>query len=508
MLTLLFGMLLVVLSLAWLVLRRPIGMIYHIIRTIETFGIWLLSPWGKEFQLLYKKQGNVPFWDIYLSSIPFGIILTILIGCIGYWLIQKTKRQHLSNFIAHDKNSPPDYKSIMLRQSILHPANKFFLDYNINDHTDIETGVARMPDRAMQAIIKAKAYKGTIFDAGTETLECDKDRIKNYLLPCFGEKNPFLKDKAAFLNSNESFFPADQIEHIINYDLSWHHVLIMYPAIYRIYGSLVDDGREFSFYLKSSENMLNDVWRDLNKLKSELGDSIVLGFQNEQKEEYERALFAEKHGTDKKLYSLKDYLNSENNSGKKIADCLPSVVYARTELIKLLNCHRYDPDHIPVGKDSKKGFIYKPLSQIKGSEKLFSENVQKQQKTFINYIKPMIMNHAYIATMIASFLDEKTKGARSLGVLAPAQFRWMRFYDYKLWAFLRGVGSPTPVPEASGLFQHYQDENTIEQAIFSPQVDRAIDAIIHEANNYLTPKTKETLEKSIEEEKEEEKSIE
>lgn len=487
-----------ILAVLWAIVQRPIGILYHLARTIESLGLWYLSPWGSNFHNLAAGRPNdVRFLDIYWSSIPFGILAAGLVIYYGHKLKNKAKTEHLSSIIAHDKASPPDYKSIMKRQAILYPANQFFLDYSINEFADLSSGVARFPHTAIDVILLSGAYRGTKLLDGQEVLECDRIAISQYLKDYMGELNPFYTAKINYTVSNDPLPSNDELNDIIYNKLEWHHCIILYPALFRIYGSLVDTGQEFAYFIEETENFLKEVWRDLNNLKRRQKDRLVIGFQDKHDEQFKRAIFNEKYGDAETLFTLKDYLNSTDDTiSGTIGDNLPSTQYAREKLIELLTSHRHTPDRIPAGKDKKTGLIFKEQNSLLDSERILAANILNQQQNFIRHITPIILKRAYISTMLAASLDSETGGARSLGVLAPAQFRWVRFYDYKLWAFLRPIGGKTAVPEASGVFQHYLDEKTTQQPIVNPQVDRAVEAVINEANNYITPEVKQRLQQA------------
>ena len=58
--------------------------------------------------------------------------------------------------------------------------------------------------------------------------------------------------------------------------------------------------------------------------------------------------------------------------------------------------------------------------------------------------------HAYVLTAMSSLLEV----ARATGVLASAEFLWLKRFDRKLWYMLSSVGRQTPFPEVAGPFSH------------------------------------------------------
>lgn len=81
--------------------------------------------------------------------------------------------------------------------------------------------------------------------------------------------------------------------------------------------------------------------------------------------------------------------------------------------------------------------------------------------------------HAYILTVMASLLEV----AREDGVLASADFLWLKPVDRSLWFILNSVGRQTPFPEVSGIFAHWLAEKVLRQKISVPMVEEAVNAL-------------------------------
>lgn len=90
--------------------------------------------------------------------------------------------------------------------------------------------------------------------------------------------------------------------------------------------------------------------------------------------------------------------------------------------------------------------------------------------------KPMqaiLGKHAYVRTVLfATFTS-----ARSLGVLPPADMRWLRFYDRTLWYVLQNFGRQGVFAEGSGVHVHYLYEIKSQSALIEPQLDKAVNAL-------------------------------
>ena len=67
--------------------------------------------------------------------------------------------------------------------------------------------------------------------------------------------------------------------------------------------------------------------------------------------------------------------------------------------------------------------------------------------------------------------------ARSLGVLPPADMRWMRFYDRTLWYVLQNFGRQGAYAEGGAVHVHYLYEIKSGEPLVEPQLDKAISAL-------------------------------
>ncbi|HRE30934.1 MAG TPA: phosphoesterase, partial [Candidatus Berkiella sp.] len=81
--------------------------------------------------------------------------------------------------------------------------------------------------------------------------------------------------------------------------------------------------------------------------------------------------------------------------------------------------------------------------------------------------------HAYVSTVMAEMLLL----ARTDGVLASADFLWVKPIDRRLWYILNCVGRQVSVPEVSGVFAHFFAERELSRALTVPMVDEATNAL-------------------------------
>lgn len=81
--------------------------------------------------------------------------------------------------------------------------------------------------------------------------------------------------------------------------------------------------------------------------------------------------------------------------------------------------------------------------------------------------------HAYLLAVIASLLEEGRKD----GVIASAEFLWLKAIDRRLWYMLNCVGRQTPYAEVGGPFAHWKAEKEIGRPTKLPMIDEAIKAL-------------------------------
>lgn len=88
-------------------------------------------------------------------------------------------------------------------------------------------------------------------------------------------------------------------------------------------------------------------------------------------------------------------------------------------------------------------------------------------------IKKVIEKHAYVMTVMASMLVL----ARQDGVVASADFLWLKVVDRPLWYMLNNIGRQTAFAEVGGPFAHWLAENKLGRKISVPMVEEAVKAL-------------------------------
>jgi intracellular multiplication protein IcmP len=110
--------------------------------------------------------------------------------------------------------------------------------------------------------------------------------------------------------------------------------------------------------------------------------------------------------------------------------------------------------------------------------------------------KTIAGRHAYTAPALMALLNAARLRA---GVLAPAQFAWLKLVDRALWYSLHSLGyetegygrylHPNPRPEAGGARDHWAAERAAGEPVIRPSVERALEAIQRAADEAGRPAT-------------------
>ncbi len=130
--------------------------------------------------------------------------------------------------------------------------------------------------------------------------------------------------------------------------------------------------------------------------------------------------------------------------------------------------HVFSPDdkgNVPSGKQ---------LIERLGKSGVYSRCVESAKRYIDNrVVKDIVTRHAYTKTVLYELLDV----ARKTGVLASAEFRWLKLVDRALWFVMNTVGRAVAVSEASGVYGHYLYESKAGRAVEKPMVETALDAL-------------------------------
>jgi intracellular multiplication protein IcmP len=130
---------------------------------------------------------------------------------------------------------------------------------------------------------------------------------------------------------------------------------------------------------------------------------------------------------------------------------------------------RVNRDRAPSDK------LLNQISASANSGKLDFTGTQELLKSHYDskLVRRVIGSHAYVLTVMASLLEL----GRTDGVLASAEFLWLKPLDRKLWYMLNSVGRQTAVPEVAGPFAHWLAERKIGRPLKVPMVDQAVKSL-------------------------------
>lgn len=99
----------------------------------------------------------------------------------------------------------------------------------------------------------------------------------------------------------------------------------------------------------------------------------------------------------------------------------------------------------------------------------------------------LIKEHAYCSTLLMGSLSI-SKGARKLGVMAPADFRWVCEYDRSMWAIIQNVDRSAAFSENIASVSHYYSELTAGKGLIEPMFQAAYEGFMKEVTLYNYPK--------------------
>lgn len=123
------------------------------------------------------------------------------------------------------------------------------------------------------------------------------------------------------------------------------------------------------------------------------------------------------------------------------------------------------------------GFLLRQIaeSSINGNRKLNFNGAQAILAKHISSINiaKAVSPHAYLYTALAAMLQF----ARGDGVIATAEFLWLKPLDRQLWYMLNSVGRQVSFSEVAGPYCHYKVELRLRRALKTPVIQEAIDAL-------------------------------
>lgn len=115
---------------------------------------------------------------------------------------------------------------------------------------------------------------------------------------------------------------------------------------------------------------------------------------------------------------------------------------------------------------------------LKLNLKLARETIKQYRNS--TKVKAFFNAHAYVGTILYAMLIE----ARTLGVLQPAEFRWLRVVDRHLWTVIDNVGRIVAATECAAIYSHFLNELSLKRGIEKPMIDNAVRGLIEGVESY------------------------
>lgn len=234
----------------------------------------------------------------------------------------------------------------------------------------------------------------------------------------------------------------------------------------------LDLKKSYEFFVKE----LGEVWKDPHSLSIEkkcILAIILTKITREQPLQKETALKVQtKYRSVELAWALSSAYSSvriiEKKKGKKTIyqkdkNHEKAILAERVKIHKEVELiiEKYFPIEKEVKKSLFKSSKNTKTERVKGSEKIYE----------------IIDKHYYEKCVFSALLDE----ARKTGVLATAEFIWLKKVNRDLWYMLSQTGRTASFCEISGAWAHYLTEKKVGRKIATPMVHKAIDA----ADKYL-----------------------
>ena len=128
-----------------------------------------------------------------------------------------------------------------------------------------------------------------------------------------------------------------------------------------------------------------------------------------------------------------------------------------------------------VGDRDSASQLLRQIAASSASGKLDFSGAEALLEKHINdkLAQKVLSNHAFVLTVMASMLDV----ARTDGVLASAEFLWLKPVDRSLWYMLNTIGRQVAPAEISGPFAHWLAEKEMGRKLTVPMLEEATNAL-------------------------------
>ncbi len=108
---------------------------------------------------------------------------------------------------------------------------------------------------------------------------------------------------------------------------------------------------------------------------------------------------------------------------------------------------------------------------MKKANKLVDNAIKKYEEKEV--VQNIINSHFYTKTVLSGLLEE----ARKDGVLATADFIWLKPLNRPLWYMLNNIGRRASWIECAAPWSHYWSEKLLERKVANPMINEAVKAL-------------------------------
>lgn len=337
---------------------------------------------------------------------------------------------------------------MFLKMDKNHPSSKFTKIHNLNSFVKEQ----RVNYEHLKMFNDIDLIDKSINDPLYGMSLSSKQFVHHYQLISGWEVDSNKKDFVPFLNRNKT--EALFIKQLGRPFSGWRNLSTSQKMIFSILIPLCAatktglSNEDFESYLADSEAMRKAAWAQF-KLGNTSAD--VDAFNESQAKALERVLIMNES-------DQKQYKQSHPN----------------WKHLTFMNDEQFE--HYKALKEGEIDDLW--LTDPEVDHAIFEATIAKYSSS--EQVKSILHRFAYINTVIYEMMSQ----ARRLGVLQPAEFRWLRFFDRPLWYVINSIGRRTPYAEAAAVHCHYMAELVGECSYIQPMVNPAIDALNRQIQSY------------------------
>lgn len=309
-------------TVGWFGARPQMAALYGVIRNIQLPYFNSFIPYADRFNLSNLERGYIPeFSSIYWNAAFYGAFTTAMtLGVMFIALARLSKNNIKADVIIKSPNGRT-YRDILERYADIEPSARFFYDHNVLE-LPTNIGTARQNYTAMEMLFFSGALRGVSLHNQSgmpPDLDIDNRALKHWFVSRFGPRNPF------YGMPNDRLTSVEEIEAAVD-SLGWAEVLVLYPAMLRVYGFHVEESEEgFKSTNGLVEQFIADTWKEMNQFKKLYGDGMTLGFADSTDREERIERFRNKAAENAKKKSQKKRKSTDGESEDAGLDAFTST---------------------------------------------------------------------------------------------------------------------------------------------------------------------------------------